>query len=70
MIGMIGLSLDWSGFVPKGEQNETVKTAILVLIAVVPFLGYMIGLAAFSRFHLTRADHAAIQAGLAKRASD
>ena len=70
MIGIVGISLDWSGFVPKVEQTESVKTVMLVLIAVVPFLGYMIGLTAFTRFQLTRADHAEIQARLAQRSSD
>ncbi|NOX49086.1 MAG: MFS transporter [Gammaproteobacteria bacterium] len=68
MIGVVGVSLDWAGFVPKVEQTEAVITVMLVLISVLPFLGYVIGIAVFTRFSLTRADHDAIRNDLNQRA--
>ena len=69
MVGAVGISLDVAGFVPNGEQTETVKTVMVVLIAAIPFVGYLVGIAAFSRFRLYRADHDAVRSGLAQRAA-
>jgi GPH family glycoside/pentoside/hexuronide:cation symporter len=65
MVGLVGYSLDASGFVPNAaEQTELAKSTMLFLMGGVPLIGYAIGSLAFSRFRLSEAEHARIRAAL------
>ena len=67
MVGIVGFSLDASGFVPNSEQTELAKSTMLFLMGGVPMLGYAIGGLAFWRFRLTESEHARIRAALDSR---
>jgi Na+/melibiose symporter-like transporter len=65
MVGLVGYSLDASGFVPNApEQTELAKSTMLFLMGGVPLVGFAIGSLAFSRFRLSEAEHARIRAAL------
>ena len=65
---LTGWVLELAGYVPNVEQTETVKTALLSLYALYPFVCYMIGAAIFSRFSLGEEEHREIRAELDRRA--
>jgi len=65
---LTGYVLEFAGYVPNVEQTETVKTALLSLYALYPFVCYMIGAAIFSRFSLGEEEHREIRAELDRRA--
>jgi GPH family glycoside/pentoside/hexuronide:cation symporter len=68
MVGLVGFSLEASGFVPNAsEQTEVAKSTMLFLMGGVPMLGYAIGGLAFSRFQLSESEHARIRAALDSR---
>ncbi|MEE2663181.1 MAG: MFS transporter [Myxococcota bacterium] len=68
MIGVVGVSLDWSGYVENAaEQSETVKRTMIYLMGGVPMIGYAIGSLAFTRFGLSEAEHARMRAELDAR---
>lgn len=70
MIGVVGVVLEWVGFVPNGVQTESVRNWMLFLMGGVPMIGFAIGMFLFRRFDLTRAEHARICAELdARRAA-
>ena len=70
MIGLVGLSLDWAGYVDNAaEQSETVKQTMIFLMGGVPMIGFGIGSLAFTRFRLSEAEHARILAELEERKS-
>ncbi len=61
MIGIVGIALGWSGFVPNVEQTVFVKGVMLFLMGGLPCLVFAIGIIAFSRFKLNRAENARIR---------
>jgi GPH family glycoside/pentoside/hexuronide:cation symporter len=65
---LTGYVLELAGYVPNAEQTETVKTALLSLYALYPFVCYMIGAAIFSRFSLDEEEHKMIRLELDRRA--
>ena len=65
---LTGYVLQFSGFVPKAEQSETVKLALLSLYALYPLACYTVGALLFSRFQLDEGEHARIRAELDARA--
>jgi Na+/melibiose symporter-like transporter len=68
MIGVVGVALDWSGYVENAaEQTETVKRTMVYLMGGVPMVGYAIGSLAFTRFGLSEAEHARIRSELDAR---
>ena len=66
---VIGLALQFSGFVPNQEQTEAVKLALKSLYALYPFLCFCISAVIFSRFGLDEAEHSRIKAVLMERAA-
>jgi len=70
MIGLVGWSLEWSGFdAAVQEQSELAKNTMILLMGGFPLLCYSLGAVAFSRFSLTEAEHARIRAELDARAA-
>jgi Na+/melibiose symporter-like transporter len=70
MIGLVGWSLEWSGFdAGIQEQSELAKNTMILLMGGFPLLCYSLGAVAFSRFSLTEAEHARIRAELDARAA-
>jgi GPH family glycoside/pentoside/hexuronide:cation symporter len=67
MVGLVGYSLEASGFVPNAEQTDLAKSTMLFLMGGVPMLGYAIGGLAFWRFRLSETEHARIRAALDRR---
>ena len=66
--GVAGWGLQISGYDATAEvQTETVRSAILWMTGGIPFICYVIGALLFSRFGLTGAEHARVQAELAVR---
>ena len=57
----MGIALGWSGFVPNVEQTVFVKGVMLFLMGGLPCLAFAIGIIAFSRFKLNRAENARIR---------
>jgi GPH family glycoside/pentoside/hexuronide:cation symporter len=68
MMAFAGWALQASGFEPNVEQAESVQWTIVLLMGGAPFLGFVIGIIAFSRFRLTRDVHSRIRAELDARA--
>ena len=56
-------------FVPNVEQSEATKTAMLVLIGILPGTCYLIGTLLFLRFRLNEKEHAEVRAVLDARAA-
>ncbi|MDH5737793.1 MAG: MFS transporter, partial [Gammaproteobacteria bacterium] len=54
---LTGFLLSLSGFVPKVEQTDLTKSAILGLYALFPLVCYLIGAWIFRRFSLNEAQH-------------
>lgn len=63
----IGLALGAIDFVPNAEQTAGVQTGLRVLAAGVPAVLYTAGVLLFTRFGLTRREHARIRAALDAR---
>jgi len=69
MMALAGFALQASGFEPNVEQTALTRGTILFLMGGAPFIGFVIGIIAFSRFRLTRDVHARIRAELDARAA-
>ena len=69
MIGLVGLTLDRVGFVAGVDQAPEVKRAMVFLMGGMPVIGFAVGIAAFTRFRLTRAEHERIRGEIEARAS-
>jgi GPH family glycoside/pentoside/hexuronide:cation symporter len=68
MIGLVGFSLDLSGFVAGvEEQSETAERAMIFLSGGMPLLGFAVGMWLFRGFGLTQDEHARVLAELAER---
>lgn len=68
MIGLVGFALQWSDFQPnQANQTELVEQTMILLMGGFPFVCFMIGAAAFTRFSLTAGEYAKIRAELDKR---
>ncbi len=67
MVWIVGVSLAWSGYVPKQEQTELVKDTLRCLMGGVPALSFAIGALIFREFSLNRAEYARIRAELDRR---
>jgi Na+/melibiose symporter-like transporter len=57
------------GYVPGAEQEGAARTAILVLISIVPAIGHVLAAIVLRGFSLDEAEHARIRAVLDARAS-
>jgi len=62
-----GIALQWVGYEPNVEQSENTKTAMLVLIGLLPAGCYAVGALIFSRFSFNEAEHAEVVAILNER---
>ena len=60
VIGLAGFALQWAGYVENTEQTPLARTTILALNGGIPFVCFLIGIAAFTRFRLDSAEHARI----------
>ncbi len=67
MVGVAGVALSASGYVENTEQAGLVRGVMLTLNGGLPCVCFLIGLAAFSRFRLDRAEHARIRRVVAAR---
>jgi len=61
MIGLVGVSLQASGFQEGIEQPWIVRGTMLFLMGGMPVLGFGFGILVFSRFKLDRAEHTRIR---------
>jgi hypothetical protein len=61
MLVFVGFALQWSGYVPNAEQTALTKGVLLFLLAGLPAICYGIGVVAFRRFTLNRAETARIR---------
>ena len=68
MVFVVGVVLEYVGYVPEGPQTDEVKNWILALVGGMPFVGYVIGSIAFTRFSLSEAEHERVRAELDARA--
>jgi sugar (glycoside-pentoside-hexuronide) transporter len=57
MLGVVGLVLQWVGFVANQEQSELTQFSMRFLMGGMPFLGFGLALVIFRRFSLSEADH-------------
>ena len=62
-----GFVLQAVGYEPNMEQTENTKTAMLVLIGLLPAVCYAIGALVFARFSFNEQEHAAVVAVLEER---
>lgn len=69
MLGVVGIALDLIGYAPNQEQTDSVRQGMVFLMGGLPMIGYAIGMALFSRFDLSRAEHARIRAEIDGRRS-
>ncbi|MBJ18321.1 MAG: hypothetical protein GY910_15845 [bacterium] len=70
MIGLVGWSLEWSGFDADAPiQSELAQSTMVILMGGFPLICYVIGAFAFSRFTLTETEHARIRIELDARAT-
>lgn len=65
---LLGAVLDFAGYVPGAEQSESTRTAIVVLMSLVPAAGFVSAAIIFRRFDLDEREHARIRAELDRRA--
>jgi len=70
MMAIAGWSLQASGFEPNVEQTEFVRWTMLGVMGGVPFVSLLIGMITFSRFSLTREEHARIRSVVAARSGN
>ncbi|MGH0036592.1 MAG: MFS transporter [Myxococcota bacterium] len=61
MMGLIGVTLQWVGYVENQDQSELTRFTMRLLMGGMPFLGFSIALVAFSRFSLSETEHAHIR---------
>jgi glycoside/pentoside/hexuronide:cation symporter, GPH family len=66
-VGSTGLLLDWLGFVPGVEQNESVRFGLRLLTAFAPAALFLLGVVMFLGFRLDAREHARIRAALDER---
>jgi Na+/melibiose symporter-like transporter len=64
MLGIVGLALDWAGFVENQEQTIRVEATMLALMGAMPVVGFGVGILAFRRFSLDRQEHARIRGAI------
>ncbi|NQZ99571.1 MAG: MFS transporter, partial [Myxococcales bacterium] len=68
VVFITGLVLTGIGFEANAvSQSETTELGMLVMFGGVPFVGFVIGVALFSRFSLTEAEHRRIRSELDQR---
>jgi len=67
MMALAGIALDWSGFEPGVEQSALTRYTILGVMGGVPLVCFLVGMAAFTRFRLTRSMHGEIRAEIERR---
>lgn len=68
MIGLVGFALQWSDFQPnQPAQTELVERTMVFLMGGFPFVCYLIGAIAFTRFSLTASEYAKIRGELDAR---
>ncbi|MCH2172058.1 MFS transporter [Myxococcota bacterium] len=69
MVGLAGVALSVAGYVENTEQTPLVRTTIIALNGGVPFVCFLIGIAAFTRFRLDSREHARILSAIQTRSS-
>lgn len=62
--------LDWAGYVPQGQQGESVILALRLLYAGVPCAGYVVGLVVAARFPIDERAHGAVREAVERRRRD
>jgi GPH family glycoside/pentoside/hexuronide:cation symporter len=67
MIALSGFALQWAGFVKDVEQTPLVTNTIVFMMGGMPFVGFLIGMIAFSRFKLTRPEYERVRRELDAR---
>ncbi len=67
MIALSGFALQWAGFEKDVEQTPLVINTIVFMMGGMPFVGFLIGMAAFSRFKLTRREYERVRRELDSR---
>jgi GPH family glycoside/pentoside/hexuronide:cation symporter len=67
MLGVVGVALEVIVYQPNQVQPDSVRNGILFLMGGLPLIGYVIGIALFSRFDLKQAEHARIRAAIDAR---
>lgn len=65
---LVGFVLQWSGFVPRAEQSDFVKTAMMAMLGLFPLACYLLGAFALMRFSLNEREHGEIRSSLDQRA--
>jgi len=68
MVGLVGVTLQGTGFEAGEEPSATARRAMLFLMGGVPLLGFAVGMAAFTRFRLSESEHARIRREIDARA--
>ena len=64
---VIGVALDWAGYVPEGVQPESALRAIRIIMGPVPALLLVAAIAIACFYPITREKHRAIREELARR---
>ncbi len=64
MMGVVGLSLQWVGFVPNEAQAPMTEFTMRFLMGGVPFLGFGIAGLVLARFDLSEKEHARVRADI------
>jgi glycoside/pentoside/hexuronide:cation symporter, GPH family len=68
-IMVTGLVLQLAGFEPNVEQTDTVKLALRILYAGLPFVSFLVGARLIGRFAFNEREHAEVRALLDARSS-
>lgn len=67
MIALVGFALAFAGYVENTEQTTATKNTMVLLNGGIPFVCFVVGIAAFTRFRLDSAEHERIRAEVAGR---
>ena len=66
-IALANVALDLIGYQANAEQTDATKTGLVFLMGGIPIIGYVIGIAAFTRFKFSEEEHARIRSEVAER---
>ncbi len=68
MIALVGFALSWAGYTENVDQPESIRNVMILLNGGVPFMCFVVGIAAFTRFRLDSSEHQRIRNAIDRRA--
>ncbi len=67
MIALVGFALSWVGYAENTEQPASTINVMILLNGGIPFLCFVVGIAAFTRFRLNSSEHRRVREAISQR---